>query len=182
LGQQWTEIKYCNIIPSVEYMFDDRMKVLTKAECQQWCERHGVPVPETTVPVFPPDSKEFSIPSDAGRRVALTQEHLSVFQDASEILVWMTEWNVWPSGERMHMFERFRSSYGVSTPLIEHPGHLLSRQEFETTGSLVAFAILFLWDCYVVASDRRAMLFYSHDEFGRLSANSVEQISGANAG
>lgn len=151
------------------------MKVLTKAQCKKWCEEHGVPVPELTGPVFPSEAAEFRIPGDAGRRVALTREHLSSFRESPEFLVWMTEWSVWPSGERMHMFDRFRASYGVSTPLSKHPGHLLSRDEFETTGSLVGFGILFLWDCYVAASDGRALLFYSHDEIGWISTNRVKR-------
>jgi len=160
------------------------MKVLTKDECQQWCERLGLGVSEFGTPVFPsqPAPTDFDIPSDAGRRVALAREHLATFRDSPEVLVWMTEWGVWPSSERMHMFDRFRLSYGLNSPLIEHPGHLLARVEFETTSSLATFAILFLWDCYVVASDRRAMLFYCHDEFGTFGANSVEPVSGTNAG
>jgi hypothetical protein len=160
------------------------MEVLTKSECQQWCERFRFPIPEFSMPIFPslPVPKEFTIPSDAGRRVALAREHLVSFRSGSKVLVWITGWSVWPSGECMHMFDGFRTSFGVSTPLIEHPGHLLSRYEFEVTSSLVTFAILFLWDCYVLSADSRAMLFYSHDGFGRLSASGVEQISGSSTG
>ena len=160
------------------------MRILTKAECQQWCEEHGFGLSSSGKPSIlgAPEGADFRIPKDAGARLALAQGHLRKFREAPEVLVWITEWAVWPSGERMHMFDRFRLSYGVASPLIEHPGHLLGHDEFEETSSMAAFAILFLWDCYVLACDKRAALFYSHDEFGSVSAGEVEQDASGNAG
>jgi len=119
------------------------------------------------------DSDGFSDSTGCGIESALAREHLVAFRSAPDVLLWITEWGVWPSGERMHIFERFRLSYGVDSPLIKHPGHLLTQDEFETTWSLAIFAILFLWDCYVLASNKQVVLFYSHDEFGNITEKKV---------
>src|SRR5213593_4894880 len=80
--------------------------------------------------------------------------------------VLLNEWGVFPSGERMHIFERLRLSYGIAEPLIDKCGHELTHQEFEDTSSLVTLAVLFLWDCYVLTPSGKPALWFSHDEVG----------------
>ena len=117
---------------------------------------------------MPDDAQRFEIPEDAGRRVALVASHLNERAGSSSTLVWFTEWGVWPSSERQHIFDRFRASYGEHRLLIDAPGHLLSVEERDELLSLVTLGVLFLWDVYVVADSVPFVLHYSHDEWGWL--------------
>ena len=84
----------------------------------------------------------------------------------SDTLVWFTEWGVWPSGERPHLFSRLRASYGETRSLIEVPAHVFARSEVEEAISFVTLGVLFLWDVYVVGASGKRLLHFSHDEFG----------------
>ena len=59
-------------------------------------------------------------------------------------LVWFTDWGVWPSAERRHIFDRFRASYGENRLLIEIPAHVFSPSEAEDILSFVTLGVLFL--------------------------------------
>ena len=96
----------------------------------------------------------------------MVADHFRSYETEPQMLVWFTEWGVWPSGERAHIFERFRASYGEERPLIEVPAHLLLGSETEDALSLATLGVLFLWDDYVVGSGGTRLLHYSHDEVG----------------
>jgi hypothetical protein len=88
------------------------------------------------------------------------------FSGTPLLLVWVANWDVWPSGQRMHVFDRFRMSYGETRLLNHSPGHVFDKDEIEDAISFVTLAVLFLWDCYVVTPKRSKFLFFSHDEYG----------------
>ena len=113
----------------------------------------------------------FNIPSDAGQRVAMTRNHFEPMRGSDEVLIWIEDWGVWPSGEHMPLFTRFREALGVREELIDKCGHLVGSDEFEDAISIALFSGLFLWDCYVLPSSGRDFLFYSHDEIGFLRTN-----------
>jgi len=108
----------------------------------------------------------FRHPLDSGRKVWLSRYLYSLLDPAPELLVWVTEWSVWPSSEHLPLFERFRQSIGERQPLIETPGHLVEPLEHNDGISVLALAFLFVWDCYVIAASGRDALFTSHDEVG----------------
>lgn len=118
---------------------------------------------------MPDDAERFDIPADDGRRVALVATHLNGRAGTSNVLVWFTEWGVWPSSERRHIVDRFRASYGEHRRLIDSPGHRLSAQERDERLSLVTLGVLFLWDLDVLPDDASFALHYSHDEWGWLA-------------
>ena len=91
---------------------------------------------------------------------------MEFFADEPSYLVWFADWSVWPSGQRMHVFDRFRMSYGETRWLIDSPGHVFDQTEIEDSTSFVTIAALFLWDCYVVNNQRRKLFYLSHDEYG----------------
>jgi|SRR5262245_19751681 len=142
------------------------MNVFSKQETLSWCQAHHVALGHDGLPEkFDADFK-FEIPVDAGRRVALVNRAMQAFADEPVLLVWFTEWGVWTSGQRMHVFDRFRLSYGETRRLMDSPGHLFERTEMEDTISFVTIGVLFLWDCHIVVPQRRKLLHFSHDEFG----------------
>ena len=154
------------------------MKITTKTEAQEWCRINSIGLDHFNRPKANCETEDFNIPSDAGQRVAMVARQFQMFQNEDEVLVLFTEWSVWQSGERMHIFDRFRLSYGESQPLIDSPGHIFTKHEFEDALSFVTLGVLFLWDCYVVNRKGDRILFYSHDEFGyRTKENRVEPVN-----
>jgi len=145
------------------------MRTLTKSEAKKWCETQGATLGHSGFPDAKGKTKSFVIPTDAGRRVALAAEHLKVFANG-KTLVWFDNWAVWPSGQRMHIFERFLASYGETLPLIEAPAFLFTEQDYEDLVSFVTLGVLFLWDVHVVGAKAGRQLFYSHDEVGWIEA------------
>ena len=143
------------------------MKIVDKQTAAKWCEEHGISVNERGLPAVSKQKTnvDFSIPKDAGARTALVKEYMSKALADSPCLVWLNDWNVWPSGQWQHLFDRFRLSYGCSEPLIDKPAHIIEKAEYEAAISIVVYSVLMLWDCYVI-TDKGSWLFYSHDEVG----------------
>jgi len=141
------------------------MLTFTRPEAAAWCSSRGVPLDDRGLPDTSHDSHEFQIPVDTGKRVYLVASDLSAHLGAPETLVWFTDWGVWPSSERPHIFQRFRASYGVNQHLIEAPAHVFSPDERDDLLSFVTLGVLFLWDVHVIIP-KKLSLFYSHDEWG----------------
>lgn len=147
-----------------------KMKALSEKEARKWCQAQGASLENGGFPAARSKSKSFHIPSDAGARVALVAKHLENFHSLGKTLVWFDDWEVWPSGQRMHIFNRFLAAYGEAKPLIEIPAFLFSEQEFDDLVSFVTLGVLFLWDVHVICTKARQLVFYSHDEVGWIGA------------
>ncbi len=143
------------------------MRFLSDKECKQWCHNNHVEMDKHGHPniTAAKGAREFAIPADAGRRIALVKEHMSAFAKG-KALVWITGWGIWPSSERYHIFERWRLSYGCNKNLAALPGQFFSAEEYEDMVSCVTLSVMFLWDCFVLVPFGKRALFYSHDEFG----------------
>lgn len=149
------------------------MQILSKTESVNWCKSNGIRLNKNGLPFLNRDELSyFSIPVDTGQKIATVKNHFEQFKDEKEILLWITEWGVFPSSERMHIFDRFRASYGEKRPLIEAPGHIFKNSEFEDALSATTIAVLFFWDCYVLNDNGTKVLFYSHDEEGYINKSS----------
>jgi hypothetical protein len=146
------------------------MNIVTEREAVEWCRRHGCPLNNSGLPAVrhTTDAPHLSIPSDAGKRTALVKDQMSRLAIDNSCLVWLDDWNVWPSGQWHHLFERFRLSYGCPNPLIEKPAHIVEKTEFDAAVSIAVYAVLMLWDCYVI-TDSGAWVYYSHDEMAFFS-------------
>jgi hypothetical protein len=154
------------------------MRVLSKEETIDWCGKHEIALSKFGLPERSDTSAKFIIPEDAQKRINLVSRGMAAFREAPLFLVWFHDWAVWPSGQRMHVFDRFRMSYGESRPLINSPGHVFDKDEIEDAISFVTLSALFLWDCYVVTPKRGMLLFLSHDEYG-LAKGIERDLSGA---
>jgi hypothetical protein len=142
------------------------VRVLSPKEAAAWCHTHDVALSDHGLPERSDADLKFEIPCDAQKRVYLVGRAMEAFADEPSYLVWFDDWSVWPSGQRMHVFDRFRLSYGETRRLIDSPGHVFDRKEIEDATSFVTIAALFLWDCYVVSPGRSRMVYLSHDEYG----------------
>jgi hypothetical protein len=150
------------------------MRFLTDSECAAWCAERGYPtrtyqgyagLRADTEPVgF--ERIAFPSPPDSGKRVWLARFLLSLLEPAPELLFWLGDWAVWPSCQHMPLFARFREALGERRPLIETPGHLVAVDEADDGVSILAVALLFMWDCHVITASGRDVIFISHDEAG----------------
>ena len=148
------------------------MKAIKKDEAKLWCENHRFQLSEHGLPAWhdSEDLEDFVIPPDAGARVALVREHMNALKEEEELCVWLDDWDVWQSGQRWHIFERFLASYGIGDAINEKPAYLVPTKDFDIALSVVTFAVLMLADCHVLGSSGRVYLFYSHDEIGHKRA------------
>ena len=147
------------------------MRFLTADECAEWCERNGYPPPS----VFRGRDEhhwregyrrhDFSIPSDAGQRIALCRLLWDLADDeaGTERLLWMLGWSVWE--EHMPLFKTLRRALGEPRELIEIPGHLIEPSEAADGLSLLIVASLFLWDAWLY-SRSGVVIELSNDEVG----------------
>src|SRR5215510_11099588 len=142
------------------------MRVLSTQETVEWCRAHHVALSNWGLPERSDADFGFAIPEDVQKRVSLVGEAMEAFRDEPLLLVWFADWAVWPSGQRMHVFDRFRMSYGETRRLIDSPGHVFDRAELEDGKSFVTIAVLFLGDCLVVNQGSTKLLYLSHDEYG----------------
>jgi hypothetical protein len=149
------------------------MKTLNDLDAKVWCEGRGYNFGSRSLPVLREDEKleGFTIPSDAGARVYLAKWQMEAFRGEKQVCVWLYDLDVWPSGQWEPLFERFRLSYGINESLREHRAHLVEESEFDAAISIAVYAILMLWDCHIFGSSGVPFLFYSHDEYGRRTAN-----------
>src|SRR5262249_49909047 len=156
--------------------------VLTKEEAEAWCRTHQISLNDRGLPERSDLDVKFQIPSDAQQRIALVRRTMQAFKGDPVLLVWFDDWGVWSSGQEMHVFDRFRISYGEARPLIETPAHLFDQTEFKDAMSFVTVAVLFLWDCYVVVPNRIKLLAFSHDEYGLAKGIEIEGLDGPPSG
>jgi hypothetical protein len=157
------------------------VRFLSVAEAESWCQRNRI-----LLDVRRPDLSttksarlRFRIPSDAGARVALSKLlYPTVWQEGSDILVWTTDWSVWPSGEHMPLLTRFRRGFGEDRTLQAAPAQVIDAESMEDGESIVVLNCLFLWDCWILSASGEYGVFLCHDEWGEVYTRSESTRSG----
>ena len=148
---------------------------LTYQECLDWCRKRGYPATEADKFGRPaPAVKEqfhqvpLIYPKESGPKVELAISMIDWMSSSNEILLWVSDWAVWHEYHHMPLFTRFREAFGERRPLIEAPGHLVDKKDFDDAVSVLATSLLFLWDCHVFADNERRVYVCSHDEWNGL--------------
>lgn len=106
----------------------------------------------------------YPIPADSGRKTVISRTIASFFDTEDESLLWIDEFGIWKSCEDWTLFEGFRHSLGEESPLYEKPGHIFSRKDLDSVGSLLAMALYFCWGAVIVKADKSLVVRISHDE------------------
>src|SRR4030095_8991370 len=109
----------------------------------------------------------FSIPEDAGARTSLARILYPNAEDG-ELLIWTTDWSVWPSGEHLPLMRRLREALGEKRTVFDAPTQLVGSESIDDGLSLVVLNVLFLWDCWLISSRGEYVAFFCHDEWGEL--------------
>ena len=151
------------------------MRFFTYSQCAEWCSERQFPTRQIEGYIVGPDPQiqspdfhvvKFNPPVDSGRKVWLARFLYSLLQPSPELLIWVGDWDVWPSSQHMPLFTRFREAFGEKRPLIDAPGHLLTPEEEDDAVSIMSVSLLFFWNCHVLSGSGRDAVFTSHDEFG----------------
>jgi hypothetical protein len=129
---------------------------------------------------LPLKSVNFSIPEDAAGRVLLSRMlYPETWGIRGQVLIWTTDWSVWPSGEHVPLFARLREALGDTRSLEEANAQLIDRDSADDGQSLAIVNVLFLWDCWLIADAFDYAVFFCHDEWGQVYARSDDTLQAA---
>jgi len=92
-------------------------------------------------------------------------------------LLWITEWDIWPSSENWHVYYTIRRSQGDLRLLNEAPGHFFLGHESEEMATFLQIAMLNGWGGYILTEANYVNAFFSHDEFIKFFADIEENLS-----
>jgi hypothetical protein len=81
------------------------------------------------------------------------------------VLLFVTEWGIWPSSENWHLYYKLRQSYSDNRLLQDAPGHLFLEHEMEDLTSFLQLSMLNGWGGYVLTEANYVNAFFSHDEY-----------------
>ena len=163
------------------------MRFLTPDEWRGWCRERSIPLGDDDW--IRPDLKsdrsgyhvvELPYPVDSGAKVALARRLFGLIESDAEALVLLDEWDVWPSSAHLPLLSRFREAFGERRSLIDAPGQLVPISHREDGISIVALAVLFVWDCYGISASGEDAFFVSHDEyclFASRDAHRAERVA-----
>lgn len=139
------------------------MNFKTADQAREWAKTNGFKLDSQGLPAVQ-SHHQLAIPKDAGKRTWLCRTIWGDFF-GSDVLVWHTQWGIWPSGEHAPMYSRLRMSLGCKSSLSEIPAQIVEATDFEDGLSLLLCSVLFLWDTWVLSSSGKRSVFFSHDEF-----------------
>jgi hypothetical protein len=148
------------------------MRCLSDDESADWCRERGYPVTANGAYGRPAPllDDRFSVvplalPGDVGRRVSLAREAIQWVGRNGALLLWIDQWDVWPSAQHDALLTRFRQAFGETRPLSKAPGHFFEPSQFDDALSVLIVAMLFSWDCHVLSAVRGPVFFTCHDEW-----------------
>lgn len=139
------------------------MQILTKAEAAEWLRRRGLNANGFR-------EKEYShrhschISEDTGKKTSLGKSLAAFLRASPEILLWITEFAVWPSSECMALFDGYRRSLGEVRQLTEAPAHAFSSEDGEALECVLTMALYFFWSVLLLDPSRHVLINVSHDE------------------
>ena len=144
------------------------MKSLAHSEIRKWCRGNGIDVGAPGHPPTTPGVTRFRLPDDVGARLALSNALMEQLGERS-VLVRILEWGVWPSIDRMDLFDAYCDARQFPHDLPTRPGFLFKSSEIGEATELVGICAMSLWDVQVYGSKGKPWLHLSHDEVGSAS-------------
>ena len=160
------------------------MRFLTSAESHDWASGHSIALNQSGRPARNVDglvTRRWMFPSVAQLNwwagyisKALTPRH--------KCLAWVTDFEIFQSGENQHLYYRLRQSYGDLRLLHEAPGHLFLEHEAADLATVLGLSVLNSWDVHVLpelqyGGPDTARAFICHDGWFELSHRDVETVS-----
>lgn len=138
------------------------MRYYTKPECEEWLHSRQRQAPGETPGLV---RERVNYPAEPHRFVAMARWMGATLPERMPVLLWITEWGIWPSSENLHLYHRLRQSYHDYRFLEEAPGHFFLGHESEDLVSFLQLAMLNGWGGYLLTQADYINAFFSHDEF-----------------
>lgn len=154
------------------------MKSLNALEAAAWMRDRGIE-PSNDCVGRAPEQLIKRLPSDSGKKSALSRVLASVFRGDSDVMFWITEYGIWPSTENRHLFDAYRRGIGILEPIEERPAQLINKGETPVLEALILLTTCFSWGALVASADACSTLQLSHDDFFRICFRSVEERAAA---
>ncbi len=136
------------------------MRCHTKEECVEWLSGRSRELPSQAHSAhsltvwYPPNPAEIDFLWLA-RRISCREP----------VLLWITEWGIWPSSENWHLYDRLRVSHGEWRHLHEAPGNLFEICEMDDLATFLQVAATNGRGGYVLTTLDYVNFFFSHDEW-----------------
>jgi hypothetical protein len=148
------------------------MRFLYINEAAEWCREHGMEIGDGSFRLQP-DSRLahtsrllYAPHGPTDQAPAITEACMSVMGPWGECLLWVTDWDIWPSTEDWPTAYAARGARGERLSLAEKPGHLFVPGQEQDLRLFLSMVIQYSWDAHVlpvlgVEANRR--LKCSHD-------------------
>lgn len=153
------------------------MQFLSYQECVEWCRARKYPVTPRNHYGFPEPAVrdkfrgiQLEHPVESNHKVSRAERVIRWMAPRGDLLLWINDWD-----QGIHhapLFRRFREGFGERRPFIEAPGHLVRGDESDDAVSIVLMALVFSWDCTVLAGNERVAFFCSHDDWSSFFVHS----------
>ena len=137
------------------------MRFYTKKECEDWLNQRSRKKPGESTPHV----QRIGYPTEPHRVFGLAHWLATSHTHRMPVLLWITEWGIWPSSENWHLYYRLRQTYGDQSLLQDAPGHLFLEHETNDFASFLQIGILNGWGGYVLTQANYLNAFFSHDEY-----------------
>jgi hypothetical protein len=137
------------------------LRFYTKEECEKWLKDRGRHFPDRTGAAV----QRVGYPTKPHMVFVIARWIASNLSYRQPVLLWISEWGIWPSSENWQLYYRVRESYGDNRLLNEAPGHLFLECESEDLASMIEIAMLNGWGGYILTEASYASVFFSHDEY-----------------
>ena len=137
------------------------MRFYTENECEDWLHQRGRKKPGESTPHV----QRIGYPTEPYRVFGLAHWLATSHTHRMPVLLWITEWGIWPNSENWHLYYRLRQTYGDQSLLQDAPGHLFLEHETNDFASFLQIGILNGWGGYVLTQANYLNAFFSHDEY-----------------
>ncbi len=141
------------------------MKILSNEDGLVWLARNYQIEEGSSLSSFFGHSVAYLIPADSGRKTAIARALRASVGNASEGLLWITGWGVWPSSENMNLFDGYRKSLGEHRSLQDAPFHLFTGSNSVELECLLDLILYFFWDAILIDGSHTSAFRISHDEY-----------------
>lgn len=149
------------------------MRFYTVDECGDWLSGRGRSKPDQDKGL---ETVRFEYPKKPHSMFVAARWFAQSFMLRNSVLLWITEWGIWPSSENWHLYYKLRHTYGDLRLLREAPGHLFLAHEAEDLATFFEVAMLNGWGGYLLSQASEVDVFFSHDEYMDFFVGSAELV------
>ncbi len=140
------------------------MDVLTEEEVRNWMLEKAININNEEYFIGYNVIHSERIPNDSGKKNYISKQ-LSKLDFGKKYLLYINEYNIWPSSENMDLFIGYRKFIGINGMLSESPGHLLQFSEKSELYCMLCMILYFYWGALLISEDVGKIIRISHDEY-----------------